>query len=110
MQAPHYSYLCQAPPYDHDVENPLADIDNIDNIDDPAERVREIGRRLNAIPAWNTRLREMRQKAVLEMRKVGMSYAEIARETGLHRNRVQQIAEGRSGGSQVRREESGDPE
>lgn len=99
MQPPHYSRSCKAPPYDQHVENPLADIENIDEITDPAERVREIGRRLNAIPPWNTFLREKRQAAVLEMRQAGLSYAEIARETGLHRNRVQQIAEGRSGGA-----------
>jgi hypothetical protein len=80
------------------VENPLANIDSLDGITDPAERAREIGRRLNEIPAWNARLRELRQAAVLEMREAGMSYADIGREIEMHRNRVQQIAEGRSGG------------
>lgn len=95
---PHYSWVRQATPYDHDVENPLADIDNIDNIADPGERAREIGRRLNAIPAWNALLREKRQAVIQEMRASGMSWAEIGREIGMHRNRVQQIGEGRSGG------------
>lgn len=96
----HYSRVCQATPYDHDVENPLADIDDVTSIDDPAERAREIGRRLNAIPAWNARLRQMRQDAIQQMRGQGMSWAEIGREIGMHRNRVQQIGEGRSGGGQ----------
>jgi hypothetical protein len=82
------------------VENPLADIDNIDTIADPAERAREVGRRLNAIPAWNALLREKRQAAIQEMRGQGMSWAEIGREIGMHRNRVQQIGEGRTGGNQ----------
>jgi DNA-directed RNA polymerase specialized sigma24 family protein len=80
------------------VDNPLADIDQIEKIADPAERAREIGRRLAAITPWQEKLREMRQAAVLELRASRWSYAEIGRELGLHRNRVQQIAEGRAGG------------
>jgi hypothetical protein len=38
----------------------------------------------------------MRQAAVLEMKAAGMSYAEIGRLLDLHRNRIQQIAEGRA--------------
>ncbi len=78
----------------------MADIENIDNITDPAERAREVGRRLNAIPAWNALLREKRQAAIQEMRGKGMSWADIGREIGMHRNRVQQIGEGRTGGNQ----------
>lgn len=76
----------------------MADIDDIERITDPAERARSAGHRLAAIPAWQERLRKIRQAAVLEMRRREMSYGDIARELGLHRNRIQQIAEGRPGG------------
>lgn len=97
---------CTGTPYDQPVENPLADIDTIDQIEDLAERAREIGRRLNQIPTWNDLLRKKRQAVVLLMREGGMSYAEIGRQIGLHRNRVQQIAEGRPGGGQGGRSEA----
>ncbi len=76
----------------------MTGIDLIEKIADPAERAKEIGRRLTAIPAHQERLREMRRAAVLELRGRNLSYAEIGRRLNLHRNRVQQIAEGRAGG------------
>lgn len=79
----------------------MADIDSIARIADPAERAKEIGRRLAEVPKHQERLRAMRQAAVLEMRAARLSYAEIGRQLGLHRNRVQQIAEGRSAGGQA---------
>lgn len=75
-------------------------IEQIEHIEDPAERAREIGRRLGEIPDYQERLRIMRQAAVREMKSSGMTYAAIAAEIGLHRNRVQQIAEGRTAGGQ----------
>jgi ActR/RegA family two-component response regulator len=80
------------------VENPLADIDDIEQITDPAERARQAGQRLAAVPLWQERLRKIRQAAVVEMKAQNMSYADIGRELGLHRNRIQQILEGRSAG------------
>jgi DNA-directed RNA polymerase specialized sigma24 family protein len=98
-QPTHYSDLCQATPYDHNVENPLADIDQLEQIEDPAQRALEAGRRLNDVVDFQKRLRAIRQAAVLELRGQGMSYDQIGKALGgLHRNRVQQIAEGRSGG------------
>lgn len=90
----------QPPTTIQEVDNPLADIDSIPRIADPVARAREIGRRLAEIPAYQEKLREMRQAAVLEMKGAHISYAEIGRQLGLHRNRVQQIAEGRSAGGQ----------
>lgn len=78
----------------------MADIDRIEEITDPAEQAREIGRRLAEIPKYQERLRIMRQAAVLKLRGAGMSYGQIGKEIGLHRNRVQQIAEGRTAGGQ----------
>jgi DNA-directed RNA polymerase specialized sigma24 family protein len=88
----------KATPYDHDVENPLDGIDQIDQIKDPAERAREVGRRLGAIPTFQARLAAIRRQAVLEMRAKGMSFAEIGAELGLDRQRVQQISAGLPGG------------
>lgn len=78
----------------------MADIDEIEKIPDPAERAREVGRRMAVIPDVHARLKAIRQGAVAEMREKGMSLAVIGRELGLHRNRVQQILEGRSAGGQ----------
>lgn len=76
-------------------------IEEIEKIEDPAEQAREIGRRLGEIPKYQERLRIMRQKAVLKMKASGLSYAQIGQELGgLHRNRIQQIAEGRTAGGQ----------
>jgi hypothetical protein len=97
-QGTHYSHVCKGTPYDHEVENPLADIDDIERITDPGERARQAGERLAAVPAWQERLRKIRQAAVLEMRAQRMSYQDIGNVLGLHRNRIQQIAEGRPGG------------
>lgn len=78
----------------------MADIDQVERIVDPAERAREVGRRLGEIPKWQERLKAIRQAAVLELRAQRYSYAAIGEMLGLHRNRVQQIAEGRSAGGQ----------
>jgi DNA-directed RNA polymerase specialized sigma subunit len=95
VQDPHYSDRCSDTPYDHGVENPLADIEQVVQIADPAERAREIGRRMALVTQWHTQLKEIRQAAIVEMKASGMSFAEIGRQIGLHRNRVQQILEGR---------------
>lgn len=82
------------------VENPVADINRIKKIRDPAERARRIGVALAKLTPVATELRLMRQAAVLELRDAGWSYGRIGEALGLHRNRVQQIAEGRSAGGQ----------
>jgi DNA-directed RNA polymerase sigma subunit (sigma70/sigma32) len=82
------------------MENPMADIDQVEQIADPAERAREVGRRMAEIPILHARLKTIRQAAVQQMKDSGMTYAEIGEQLGLHRNRVQQILEGRSGGGQ----------
>lgn len=78
----------------------MTGIDELEKIADPARRAKEIGDRLDQIPVFQTRLRKMRQAAVLEMKASGMTYAAIGTTIGLHRNRVQQIAEGRTAGGQ----------
>lgn len=99
-QDTHYTDGRPGPHYDHPVENPLADIDRIKAITDPADRAREVGQVLNALPTIYAELRAMRQAAVLELRAQGLSFGQIGELLSLHRNRVQQIAEGRSAGGQ----------
>jgi hypothetical protein len=83
------------------MENPMADIDEVEKIPDPAERAREVGRRMEAIPLVHARLAAIRRAAVVQMKdEQGMSYAAIGRALDLHRHRVQQIYEGRSAGGQ----------
>lgn len=82
----------------------MAGIDEVEQIADPAERAREVGRRMAEIPTWHARMKQIRRDAVVEMKDSrSMTFSEIARELGLHRNRVQQIYEGRSGGRRVHR-------
>jgi predicted GIY-YIG superfamily endonuclease len=87
--------------WDHDPE--LTDWDQVmvalDAIDDPAERARAAGMAMRALEAEQQVLKWARQACVVEMRRT-MSLAEIGRQVGLHRNRVQQIGEGRTGGNQ----------
>lgn len=79
----------------------MAGIDEVEQIPDPVERALEVGRRMAAIPSFHARLKDIRQAAVVEMKeKQGMSFADIGRALGLHRNRAQQIYEGRSSGGQ----------
>jgi DNA-binding NarL/FixJ family response regulator len=70
-------------------------MDQVEQIADPAERAREVGRRMTLMTQWHSRMKVIRQTAVAELKAKGMSHAEIGRELGLHRNRVQQILEGR---------------
>lgn len=75
-------------------------MEDVERIEDPAERAREIGRRMNLIPDFHAYMKRLRREAVIEMKDVqGKSFSEIGRELDLHRNRVQQIYEGRSGGA-----------
>lgn len=74
------------------------DLARIRAVADPAARAVEIGRLFKALSGIYGELREMRQAAVLELRAAGWSYGRIGDALDLHRNRVQQIAEGRTGG------------
>lgn len=78
----------------------MADLDQVAAIPDPVERALEVGRRMAEVTAWHSRMREIRQAALIEMRQAGMSFGDIGKALGMHRNRAQQIVEGRSGGGQ----------
>lgn len=78
----------------------MSDIDRIRAIPDPAQRAVEIGKVLNKIPDITAELRALRQAAVVELRDQGWSLARIGDALGIHRNRAQQILQGRSAGGQ----------
>ena len=75
-------------------------IDEILTEASPLDRARAAGQALMDLGGWQVGMRQRRQSCVIEMRDRGLSLADIGRELGLHRNRVQQIAEGRSSGGQ----------
>ncbi|MFF5265400.1 hypothetical protein ACFY4C_41510 [Actinomadura viridis] len=68
------------------------------DISDPTDRAKATGAMLDAIPALQRALRELRQSAVRELRAQGFSHAEVAQALGVSRSRAQQIAEGRTSG------------
>jgi hypothetical protein len=68
----------------------------IEAVPGPIGRAREATIAIADLAEERTALRIQRQAAVTEMRET-MSLAEIGGELGLHRNRVQQISEGRTG-------------
>lgn len=80
---------------------PFESLKDLTDQSDPTERARGVGKVLEAIPALQHWLREIRQGAVQEMRSAGMSHAEVGKELGISRARAQQIAEGRTTGKRA---------
>ncbi|MFE0036811.1 hypothetical protein [Streptomyces sp. NPDC059015] len=72
-------------------------VDSLAELDDPAERARRAGRLLAEWPAQGSRLREIRQAAVVAMRAENVSYRQIAKTLGISLARVQQIEAGERG-------------
>lgn len=81
--------------------SPFESLKKLSDQADPTERAKNVGKVLEAIPALQHWLREIRQGAVQEMRADGMSHAEVGKELGLSRARAQQIAEGRATGKRA---------
>lgn len=72
-------------------------VDSLEELDDPAERARRAGKLLAEWPAQGSRLREIRQAAVVAMREQKVSYRQIAKTLGISLARVQQIEAGERG-------------
>lgn len=72
-------------------------LDSLEEIDDPTERARKAGKLLAAWPEQHTRLREIRQAAVVALRANEVSYRQIAKTLGISLARVQQIEAGERG-------------
>lgn len=79
------------------MDDPTAQIRAALSLADPADRARAIGVLLSAegLPAVIAQLKATRRADVLTLRARGLSWGEIGAELGLHRNRAQQIGEGR---------------
>jgi DNA-directed RNA polymerase specialized sigma24 family protein len=71
-------------------------IDQVRAIPDPVLRAKAARDTELALTRGRTELSKIRREAILELREKGWSYTEIGKSLDLHRNRVQQIAEGRS--------------
>ena len=68
-------------------------------IEDPVNRFKAAGDAIElARTTYMPGARKIREDAVNELRQRDMSWGEIGTLLGQHRNRVQQIAEGRTGG------------
>lgn len=84
---------------------PTEQINQITNaltaITDPTTRAQTTGAMLDAVPALQRALREIRQAAVIELRARGMSHADVAKVLGISRARAQQVAEGRTSGKRA---------
>lgn len=78
--------------------SPFENLKHLAEQSDAAQRAKDVGAALQAIPELQHWLREIRQSAVQEMRDDGLSHADVAKELGTSRARAQQIAEGRTTG------------
>lgn len=72
-------------------------VDSLEALDDPAERAKRAGKLLAAWPDQGSRLRKIRQEAVVAMRAQKVSYRDIAKKLGISLARVQQIEAGERG-------------
>ncbi|MFD8687823.1 helix-turn-helix domain-containing protein [Streptomyces sp. NPDC059651] len=72
-------------------------VDSLEGVEDPAERARRAGDLLAELPNQQSRLREIRQAAVVAMRADKVSYRQIAKRLGISLARVQQIEIGERG-------------
>jgi DNA-directed RNA polymerase specialized sigma24 family protein len=82
-------------------------VDSLEELEDPAERAKRAGRLLAAWPDQGSRLRKIRQEAVMAMRANRVSYRDIAKTLGISLARVQQIEAGERG-RKLKAEGSGD--
>lgn len=72
-------------------------VDSLEALEDPAERAKRAGKLLAEWPVQGSRLREIRQEAVVALRAQNVSYRQIAKTLGISLARVQQIEAGERG-------------
>lgn len=80
---------------------PFENLKHLAEEGDVTRRAQNVGTALQAIPALQQWLREIRHSAVQAMRDDGLSHAQVAAELGISRARAQQIAEGRTTGKRA---------
>lgn len=89
--------LADEPDEEEEVRLVLEVVESLEGIEDPAERALRAGGLLAVWPAQHTRLREIRQRAVVALRAQDVSYRQIAKMLGVSLARVQQIEAGERG-------------
>ncbi|MET7933467.1 helix-turn-helix domain-containing protein [Streptomyces sp. NPDC005322] len=89
--------MTDQPGEEEEVRIVLEVVDSLEAMEDPAERARKAGRLLAELPNQQSRLREIRQAAVVAMRAQKISYRQIAKTLGISLARVQQIEAGERG-------------
>lgn len=93
--------------YSKNVEDPAAERDAALAKPTKAEQAVALGELLNAMPEFVARLRDLRQGVVKSMHDDDhMSWEEIGKAIGAHRNRAAQIAKGVTGGKKNRKDDS----
>lgn len=81
------------------MEDPTAEITAARSKPTRAERAVSLGEVLNRLPGLASHVKELRQAEVKAMHdEDGMSWDEVGKAIGQHRNRAQQIAKGVTGG------------
>lgn len=82
------------PDRDEEVQRVLDSIDVLGEAESPTARAKRLTELLDAMPETQSKVREMRQQAVIEMRDSGMTLRAIAAELGISFGRVRDIIEG----------------
>jgi hypothetical protein len=89
--------VVEQPDEEEEVRLVLDVVESLEHIEDPAERALRAGGLLAVWPSQHTRLREIRQAAVVALRAQDVSYRKIAKLLGVSLARVQQIEAGERG-------------
>ena len=87
----------------------MHDVERVRAIADLERRAAAIKDLTDATRTVDQAIRDVRAETVQQMRDDGWSHQQVADAFGVHRNRAQQIAEGRSGGHR-RREANVEPD
>jgi DNA-directed RNA polymerase specialized sigma24 family protein len=88
-----------------EVQRVVDTVGSLEALTDPADRARRAAALLAEWPLQHSRLREIRQQAVLDLRGQGLSYRKISELIGVHFTRVKQIELGERGKKEKAAEE-----
>jgi DNA-directed RNA polymerase specialized sigma24 family protein len=88
---------------DEEVQRVLDSIDALGTDGDAAERAKRLTALLDGWPDTHARVRALRQQAVQELHRSGMSYRKIGELLGVSFGRVRQIIDGETAGPAKRK-------
>lgn len=86
--------MANEPEETEEVRRVVDTIDSLEAIEDPADRARRAASLLKAWPKQHSRLREIRQQAVIALREQKLSYRKIGELIDVHFTRVKEIEQG----------------